>query len=149
MTIMCATLTIPGGPGAGQPTLDHFPACWEEEELQHSLPLGHGGHYLYEDTGPKSSRYSVNLYSGGLFLIIYFFQFTIFLFPTFFISYFFSYFFSTFFISYFFRLPTYSNFLLFLICYFFWFPTGLVWSGLVRSCLVWSGTILSGLVWSV
>ena len=149
MTIMCATLTIqggpgqrPGGPGAGQPTLDHFSACWEEE-LPHSLPFGHGGHYLYEDTGPKSSHYSVNLYSGGLFLNIYFFQFPIFLFPTFLFPTFFSYFFSTFFLF-----PTFSDFLLIPISYFFWFATFsdflLVWSGLVGS-----GTILSGLVWSV
>ena len=45
--------------------LDHFLACWEEE-LPHSLPLGHGGHYLYVGIGLKSSRYSVNLHSGGL-----------------------------------------------------------------------------------
>ena len=45
--------------------LDHFLAYWDEE-LPPSLPLGHGGHYLYVGSGPRSSCYSVYLHCGGL-----------------------------------------------------------------------------------
>ena len=31
-----------------------------------SLPLGHGGKYLYGGNGPKSDRNLVNLHCGGL-----------------------------------------------------------------------------------
>ena len=34
--------------------------------MSSSLPLGHGGQYLYAENGPKSSCYSVNLHHGGL-----------------------------------------------------------------------------------
>ena len=30
------------------------------------MPLGHGGHYLYEGDGPKSNHNFVNLHCGGL-----------------------------------------------------------------------------------
>ena len=46
--------------------IDHCLACWEDEDLSSSLPLGHGGQYLYAGNGPKSNHSFIDLHCGGL-----------------------------------------------------------------------------------
>ena len=47
-------------------TVDQCLASWEDEDLSSSLPLGHGGQYLYVRNWPKSYHNFVNLHCRGL-----------------------------------------------------------------------------------